>query len=396
MTTLRAERGRWTPQDRAASVWHYLDFDAATDCPGLRIDLAFDRTAGVLDLGLIDPAGWRGWSGSAREQVLIGRSSATPGYLNRGVPSGQWQVVLGLHRLASAGVDYELTVTAEPVEVARALRVAVPEARPRRVLPSVDGLSWLAGDLHAHTVHSDGALSIDELAALAAGKGLDFLAVTDHNTVSHHEYLAAAGARYGLALLPGQEVTTADGHANAFGDIGWIDFRQPADGWVSEVARRGGLLSINHPVRGDCAWRHPLAARPRLAEVWHSSWHDKRDGGPLAWWSAAGYPTPVGGSDWHQAHAAAGPGTPTTWVACADGDVLGAIAAGRTAISAGYEAPLLLRIGEDLVAIDADGAVLVCPHGGRCPVRGSRAAFSGHDGPHLLELDDRTIVAIAA
>jgi hypothetical protein len=396
VTALRAERGRWTPQDRASSVWHYVAFDVAPGCPGGRIDLAFDRAAGVLDLGLIDPEGWRGWSGGARDHVLIGPTSATPGYLNRGVPPGQWQVVIGLHRLARAGVDYQLTVTAEAVAVAPAVPVASPEPRPRRVLPSVDGLSWLAGDLHAHTLHSDGALSIDELAALAAGNGLDFLAVTDHNTVSHHEYLPAASARYGVALLPGQEVTTADGHANAFGDIGWIDFREPADAWVTAVARRGGLLSINHPSRGDCSWRHALSTMPPLAEVWHSSWLDRRDGGPLAWWLAAGYPVPIGGSDWHSPGHDAAPGTPTTWVACADGDVLGGLAAGRTAIGAGYTEPLLLRVGDELLALDAGGAMLVCPHGRRTPVRGERASFTGHDGPHLLELDDRTVLSIAA
>ena len=395
MTALRAERGRWTPQDRAASVWHYLAFDVPPGCPGVRVDLAFDRAAGVLDLGLIDPAGWRGWSGGARDHVLIGPTSATPGYLNRGVPAGQWQVVIGLHRLAPVGVDYELTVTAEAVEVAPPEPVAVPERRPRRALPSVDGLSWLAGDLHAHTVHSDGALSIDELAALAAGNGLDFLAVTDHNTVSHHEFLPAASARYGVALLPGQEVTTADGHANAFGDIGWIDFREPADAWL-----RGGAARRPAVDQPPVARRLRLAARvvdeAPLAEVWHSSWLDRRDGGPLAWWLAAGYPTPVGGSDWHRPGNDAAPGTPTTWVACADGDVLAGLAAGRTAISAGYAEPLLLRVGDELVALDADGAMLVCPHGRRTPVRGPRASFAGHDGPHLIELDDRTVLSIAA
>ncbi|MEP7019089.1 MAG: CehA/McbA family metallohydrolase [Pseudonocardiales bacterium] len=396
MTPLRAIRGRWTPQDRADSVWHYLDFEVTPGCTGVRIELSYDRASGVLDLGLIDPTGWRGWSGGARDQVLIGPASATPGYLNRGVPAGRWQVVLGLHRLVSAGVDYVVEVTAGAVEIPPPAAAAAPPPRPRRSLPSADGLSWLAGDLHAHTLHSDGVLSIDELAAVAVGNGLDFLAITDHNTVSHHEFLPAAAARYGLALLPGQEVTTADGHANAFGDIGWIDFRQPAAHWVAEVAQRGGLMSINHPSRGDCAWRHALPDPPALAEVWHSSWFDRRDGGPLAWWLAAGYPTPVGGSDWHRPSTDAAPGTPTTWVACADGDVLGGLAAGRTAISAGYGEPLLLRVGDELVAIDADGANLVCPHGRRTPVQGERASYAGHDGPHLIELDDRTVLSIVA
>src|SRR5262249_59801831 len=99
---------------------------------------------------------------------------------------------------------------------------------PRRVLRARPGRRWLAGDLHTHTVHSDGALTVSELAALAAGRGLEFLAVTDHNTVSHHAELAAASRRYGITLLPGQEATTDGGHAGALRDVGSIHLRDEA------------------------------------------------------------------------------------------------------------------------------------------------------------------------
>ncbi len=389
--------GVFTPDDRAASVYHYLAFDVPSGCAGVRVELDYDRSAGVLDLGLIDPSGWRGWSGGARQRVEIGPDGATPGYLTRGVPSGEWQVVLGLHRLPSAGLAYEVRVQiGVPVPVVPPDEVPVPERPPRRELPCADGMSWLAGDLHAHTVHSDGVLSVQRLAALAAGNGLDFLAVTDHNTVSHHRLLGPAGERYGVVLLPGQELTTADGHANAFGGIGWVDFRQPAARWLADVTERGGLLSVNHPISYDCAWRHPLPVTPPMGEVWHSSWCDRRDGGALAWWRAHGLaPVPVGGSDWHRPGNDAAPGSPTTWVACADADVLAGLAAGRTAISAGREGAILLRVGDELVALDADGAGLVCPDGRRTPVRGERAGFAGHCGPHLLETDERCVLAIA-
>ena len=165
----------------------------------------------------------------------------------------------------ATGVDFHLLVTAlsaAQVESERA-RSAVPEPGgvnrpPRRHLPGADGMHWLAGDLHAHTVHSDGALTVAQLAALAASRGLDFLAVTDHNTTSHGE-LAGAGRRHGIQLLPGQEVTTDTGHANAFGDIGFVDFREPATVWQRSVAARGGLLSVNHPLAADCCWRMDLA-----------------------------------------------------------------------------------------------------------------------------------------
>ena len=98
-------------------------------------------------------------------------------------------------------------------------------------------------------MHSDGALTVDELAALAAERGLDFLAVTDHNTVSHHPELPAVGRPHGITLVPGQEVTTDRGHANALRRIGWIDFRRPADDWLGAAERRGRPAVGQPPAR---------------------------------------------------------------------------------------------------------------------------------------------------
>ncbi|WP_262423732.1 CehA/McbA family metallohydrolase [Brachybacterium sp. Z12] len=132
-----------------------------------------------------------------------------------------------------------------PEPLARA-RAETPRASAR-ALPAAPGLTWLAGDFHSHSTHSDGEQSLDELAALAAGHGLDFLAVTEHNTVSHLPHLSSVGARHGITLLPGQEVTTPRGHANALGDISWVDFRRDPSHWRTQVEREGGLLSVNHP-----------------------------------------------------------------------------------------------------------------------------------------------------
>src|SRR5262244_3858737 len=130
---------------------------------------------------------------------------------------------------------------ARPGSVAGPAAPAAPPALtangrpPPRDLPAQPGRRWLAGDLHTHTVHSDGGLTVPELALLAARNGLDFLAITDHNTVSHHVELPGASAKYGITLLPGQEVTTNGGHAGALGDIGWVDFREPPDVWLAHT-----------------------------------------------------------------------------------------------------------------------------------------------------------------
>ena len=90
--------------------------------------------------------------------------------------------------------------------------------------------------------------------------------------------------------------TTDSGHANALGPIEWVDFRHLAAEWATVVADTGGILSINHPLAGDCSWRHPVPAGAALAEIWHSSWLDTRWTGPLASWQARGAATvPIAG-----------------------------------------------------------------------------------------------------
>ena len=386
--------GRWTLEDRFASPWHYLPVDVPAGTAGLRVELDYDRAGGaVLDLGCLGPRGFRGWSGSARESFVITRAAATPGYLPGDMEAGTWQVMIGVHRVPPDGVRYRLTAqTAAP-----GAALEPPPARRRRRSPGTGrragscrpgGRRWLAGDLHTHTVHSDGVLTVQELAALAAGRGLDFLAVTDHNTVSHHAELAAAARRYGITLLPGQEVTTDGGHAGALGDVGWIDFRREPDAWLDATEAAGGLLSVNHPFAGVDSWTRPMRRRPPLIEAWHWSWLDRRWTTPLSWWLAWDPAAiPVGGSDWHQPGSDAPPGRPTTWVECAGddpGDVLDGLRAGRVAISAERDGPVLLRHDGALIAIDADGLTLAGPQGPCARVRGDRATLPGPAGPHRL------------
>jgi hypothetical protein len=409
--------GRWTLEDRFAAPWHYLPVEVGPGTAGLRVEFDYERTGGaVLDLGCLGPNGFRGWSGGARESFVITREAATPGYLPGELEAGTWQVMIGVHRVPPDGVRYQLTAeafprTGSPTAGAGSLLAGAgsltagagsvgaelrsppappsPADRPaRRPLPASEGRRWLAGDLHAHTVHSDGALTVSELAVLAVERGLDFIAVTDHNTVSHHAELPAAARRYGITLVPGQEVTTDGGHAGALGDIGWVDFRRPPDDWLDATEAGGGLLSINHPFAGPVSWVHPMRRHPPLVELWHWSWLDLRWTTPFSWWQAwDATAIPVGGSDWHRPGSDAPPGRPTTWVESAGtepGDVLEGLRAGLVALSAERDGPVLLRHDGDLVAIDADGMTLAGPQGPCARVRGDLARLAGPAGPHRL------------
>jgi hypothetical protein len=385
--------GRWTVDDQVTSPWHYVEVEVPPGTRALRVELDYNRQAGVLDLGCLGPGGFRGWSGGARDRFTIGATTATPGYLPGEPEPGLWRVIVGPYQLPPDGLDWELTATAisddgpEPGPAADDPPPAA-ERPPRRDLPAANGRRWYAGDLHTHTVHSDGALTVAELAVMAGENGLDFIAVTDHNTVSHHRELAAAGRRYGIKLIPGQEVTTSQGHAGALGDIGWVDFREPAARWLAVTRERGGLLSVNHPIAGPVSWMHAMPERPPLVEVWHWSWLDLSWTTPLSWWQAWDPAAiPVGGSDWHRPGSDAPPGNPVTWVESESdqpADLLAAVGAGRVAISAGRDGPVLLRTGDELVAVGADGTVLAGPDGPVARVRGDLARFRGEPGCHRL------------
>jgi hypothetical protein len=408
MGSLITHTGTFTLDDRFSSPWHYLPVEVPPGTAALRVTLSYPRAAGaILDLGCFGPSGFHGWSGGARSSFVISAGGATPGYLPGEIFPGLWQVIIGLYRVPAEGVPFEVTAELASGAIAatdgplgdvlpsfltghRAGPVPpVPGDRPaRRSLPSDAGLTWLAGDLHAHTVHSDGALNVAELAALAVSRGLDFIAVTDHNTVSHHASLPGASARYGVTLVPGQEVTTSLGHAGVLGDTGWIDFREPASSWLSAAERGGGLMSINHPFGGDVSWVHPMTRRPPLLEVWHWSWLDLSWTTPLSWWQAWDPSAiPVGGSDWHRPGSDAPLGTPTTWVLSGDSSVAGVLEglrAGRVAISSSRDGAVLLRDSDSFVAVGADGLVLAGPEGPYRRVVGDLVRLPGAPGYHRL------------
>src|SRR5262245_10510431 len=64
-------------------------------------------------------------------------------------------------------------------------------------------------DLHAHSHFSDGTLSPVELVELAAQRGVELLALTDHDTLAGCDAAAHECARRGIAFLYGSELTAA-------------------------------------------------------------------------------------------------------------------------------------------------------------------------------------------
>ncbi len=62
-------------------------------------------------------------------------------------------------------------------------------------------------DLHCHSTVSDGLLSPTDLVARAAGRGVKFLALTDHDDVAGLAEAASAAAQYDMQLINGVEIS---------------------------------------------------------------------------------------------------------------------------------------------------------------------------------------------
>jgi predicted metal-dependent phosphoesterase TrpH len=113
-------------------------------------------------------------------------------------------------------------------------------------------------DLHTHTFFSgDGVSSPEELITAARAKGLHGLAITDHNTSDAVTYLLEKGLMRAdgkpiedFLVIPGVEVTTAEGHLLCIGttlpDHPKLKGR-PAREVCELIHERGGLAIPPHP-----------------------------------------------------------------------------------------------------------------------------------------------------
>ena len=376
----------------AAGPYLALPFDVPAETT--RIDVTYRYDDGhILDLGLVDTGiggfpsreGFRGWSGSARAHVYVARDDATPGYLPGEIGVGTWQVVLGLAHLGPRPCHYhvEIVTDSEP-------RQAAAEPRPRHV--RVPGPRWFRGDLHSHTHYSDARGSLADLLAAARARRLDFLAVTDHNTVGHHAPARAASAG-DLVILPGEEITTYRGHANVWGVPGWVDFRitRPGDveSLVAHVHARGGLFAVNHartsPGCIGCDWEHPIPDALDAFEAWNGPWSYRN------WEALERYdallrrglrPTLIGGSDRHQpGWPDTDPellwvGSPTTWFhleELSETTLLQGLSGGRAFVSEGPEGPHLELEVEGV----GMGSTVRADHGRPLEVKADVAGASG-------------------
>jgi len=291
-----------------------------------RITVQFEYTGRdsktTLDLGLLDPDGFRGWSGGNKSIFTVSASDATPSYLPGAIRPGQWSLLLGIPNIRK---DTRAEFTAR----IWLSREGDPYWQPTVAnAPLLEKAGWYRGDLHMHDAHSDGSCKSSKgakvpcplflTAQAATQRGLDFIAITDHNTTSQTNAIRELQPYFdSILLMPGREITTFSGHANLIGPVAPLDFRVGGNrDWnalLRDAARLQGIVSINHPVRPSgetcmgCGWTAQPEADPSLlqaVEVVNGMDADTPYSGIPFWESllSAGYRlTAIGGSDNHDA-----------------------------------------------------------------------------------------------
>lgn len=236
-----------------------------------------------INLSVNDPDGIRGvWNVVRPEGLDINAVASSPGLGSWPIQPGTWTVFVDSHRILPPDtVTYELTVTLsrEP------LTVTAPQFDgSQRVAKAKPG--WYRGDLHAHTIHSDGRWDIPEFTAYMRGLGLDFVTLSDHNTITGLDQHRSQTEDSFLAM-GGMELSTFNGHMLALGDSYWYEWRLNIEPGMDitrimqNVIDQDALLIIAHPMAPDepfcsgCHWQFD-DARPGVAlgvEVWNGGWH---------------------------------------------------------------------------------------------------------------------------
>lgn len=324
---------RIEPVKSGENPYVYVPFEVPAGTESVTVTVAFDKSKNRLDFGLFDPAfagsgddkrGFRGWSAYIRDTFFVARDAASNGYQPGPIAGGTWRLIVGRAQIATGGADLRLKIEFNLNESDARKRLDFERSKkfnfvadsfvPGPLVKSA-GFNWYRGDLHVHTFHSDGFWTVNAALASARLNGLDFVAVTDHNTFSHHAELdSLAKNSPEFLIIRGEEITTYGGHINVWGlpTGGWVDFRlipglaASGQSIVRETRSFGGLASVNHPTMacGGCSWTYDSDwSTLDSVEIWNASW-DPDDEAALKIWDGflqkGRKITAIGSSDTHQ------------------------------------------------------------------------------------------------
>ena len=126
-------------------------------------------------------------------------------------------------------------------------------------------------DLHIHSNYSDGHADVKEIVQAAKRRGLDGIAITDHDTMkgipAAKKYIKEK--KLDLLLIPGIEVNTSEGHLLILGVDTPPQKKRSPEETIEEAHDLGGIANVPHPYH---PFRHALGRIPDAdaVEVYNS------------------------------------------------------------------------------------------------------------------------------
>lgn len=119
-------------------------------------------------------------------------------------------------------------------------------------------------DLHLHTIYSyDGTASLAAVLGRAKQLGLDVIAITDHDEFAGALKAMEIAPNYGVEVIPGIEITTAEGDLLALFITEKVDAGLSLIETVLRVRELGGVCVAPHPMAGGMGMKS-LSARTIL------------------------------------------------------------------------------------------------------------------------------------
>lgn len=118
----------------------------------------------------------------------------------------------------------------------------------------------MIADLHIHSMFSnDGRSTMEEIVESALTRGLGCIAVTDHNNFEAYDLLKG---NKNLIVIPGEEVSSKDGHILAYNIDREIERGMSVSDTVDAIHDAGGIAVAAHPYR----WWSGLGERNVIPE----------------------------------------------------------------------------------------------------------------------------------
>jgi len=180
---------------------------------------------------------------STTHRVLQGRRIISATNASAKVAKGAVAAVAAGEPITLAEVDAFRQALAKEIEIV--------EVTPLMLVPK--DMKLFIGDVHMHTLFSDGTYSPVYMALQSFASGVDFSIITDHNNIIGGQLAQAHSRHFGFnhSVIVGDEITMTWAHLNAYPLRELVDWELAPYELVRSVRTQGAAIQWNHPDQGS-------------------------------------------------------------------------------------------------------------------------------------------------